>query len=64
MKTNHLLSVWMLVVAGLSMLYVAFNSSKHPELVGLVLIILPAFMGIAVGLSSVIKKLDDKESKK
>jgi hypothetical protein len=64
MKAKHLLSVWMVVVAGLSMLYVALNSSKHPELIGLVLIIFFAFLGITVGLSHIIKKLDDLESKK
>ena len=63
MKANPL-PIWMLVVAGLSMLYVALNSSKHPELVGLVLIIFFAFMGIAVGLGLIIRKLDDRESKK
>ena len=63
MKTNPLL-IWMLVVAGLSMLYVALNSSKHPELIGLVLIIFFAFMGLSVGLALIIRKLDDRESKK
>ena len=63
MKTNPLLT-WKLGVAGLCMLYVALNSSKHPELVGLVLIIFFAFMGLSVGLALIIRKLDDRESKK
>jgi len=54
----------MLVVASLTILYVGLNSSKHPELVGLVLIIFFAFLGITVGLSHIIKKLDDEGSKK
>ena len=54
----------MVVVAGLSALYVGLNSSKHPELTGLVLIIFFAFLSIMVGLSQIIKKLDDQESKK
>ena len=54
----------MLVVAGLTISYVGLNSSKHPELVGLAMIIFFAFLGISVGLSRVIKKLDDGESKK
>lgn len=64
MKKNVLLAVWMLVVAGLSIDYVATSTGKHPELIGLVLIIFFAFMGIMVGLSLIIKKLDDKESNK
>jgi len=64
MKTKHLLVLWMLVVASLTILYVGLNSSKHPELVGLVLIIFFAFLGITVGLSHIIKKLDDEGSKK
>ena len=54
----------MLVVAGLSIEYVATNTGRHPELIGIVLIIFFAFMGIMVGLSSVLKKLDDRESSK
>ena len=54
----------MLVVAGLTMSYVSLNTGKHPELIGLVLIIFFAFLGITVGLSQIIKKLDDLESKK
>ena len=64
MKAKHLLLVWMLVVAGLTLSYVHATSGKHPELVGLVLIIFFAFLGITVGLSQIIKKLDDQESKK
>ena len=64
MKAKHLLVLWMLVVAGLTMSYVSLNTSKHPELVGLVLIIFFAFLGITVGLSQIIKKLDDEQSKK
>ena len=56
--------MWMLVVAGLAIFYVKVNIGKHPELVGLVLIIFFAFLGIMVGLSHIIKKLDDLESKK
>jgi len=63
MKAKHLLVLWMLVVAGLTMLYVSLNTTKHPELVGLVMIIFFAFLGITVGLSHIIKKLDDKDSK-
>ena len=51
----------MLVVAGLTLSYVSLNSSKHPELAGLVMIIFFAFLGITVGLSQIIKKLDDQE---
>jgi len=54
----------MLLVAGLTISYVGLNSGKHPELVGLVMIIFFAFLGITVGLSHIIKKLDDEESKK
>jgi len=64
MKAKHLLLLWMLVVAALTMTYVGLNTGKHPELIGLVLIIFFAFLGIMVGLSHVIKKLDDLESKK
>jgi len=64
MKAKHLLLLWMLVVAGLTMSYVSLNTGKHPELIGLVLIIFFAFLGITVGLSQIIKKLDDLESKK
>jgi len=60
MKAQHLL-LWMLLVAGLTISYVSLNSSKHPELVGLVMIIFFAFLGISVGLSQIIKKLDDQE---
>ena len=62
MKKNALLAAWMLVVAGLSIEYVATNTDRHPELIGIVLIIFFAFMGIMVGMSFVLKKLDDKES--
>ena len=48
-------------MAGLTISYVSLNSSKHPELVGLVMIIFFAFLGISVGLSQIIKKLDDQE---
>ena len=64
MKKNVLLAAWMLVVAGLSIEYVATNTGRHPELIGIVLIIFFAFMGIMVGLSFVLKKLDDRESSK
>jgi len=64
MKAKHLLLVWMLVVAGLTVSYVNLNIGKHPELVGLVMIIFFAFLGITVGLSQIIKKLDDEQSKK
>lgn len=59
-----MLLVWMLVVAGLTLSYVTVNTSKHPELTGLVLIIFFSFLGITVGLSQIIKKLDDQQSKK
>ncbi len=52
----------MLVVAGLSVGYVATNAGRHPELIGIVLIIFFSFMGIMVGLGLIIKKLDDRES--
>jgi len=64
MKAKHMLLVWMLVVAGLTLSYVTVNTSKHPELTGLVLIIFFSFLGITVGLSQIIKKLDDQQSKK
>lgn len=64
MKKNVLLAAWMLVVAGLSIEYVTANTGRHPELIGIVLIIFFAFMGIMVGLSFVLKKLDDRESSK
>ncbi|HKF05896.1 MAG TPA: hypothetical protein VKB49_26485 [Candidatus Sulfotelmatobacter sp.] len=64
MKAKHLLLVWMLVVAGLTVSYVNLNIGKHPELVGIVMIIFFAFLGITVGLSQIIKKLDDEQSKK
>ena len=64
MKAKHLLLVWMLVVASLTISYVNLNIGKHPELVGLVMIIFFAFLGITVGLSQIIKKLDDEQSKK
>ena len=64
MKAKHLLVLWMVVLAGLTLSYVRLNTSKHPELIGLVLIIFFAFLGIMVGLSQIIKKLDDQESKK
>jgi len=64
MKATHLLVLWMLVVGALTFTYVGLNSSKHPELVGLVMIIFFAFLGITVGLGQIIKKLDDQESKK
>ena len=64
MKAKHLLLLWMLVVAGLTMTYVGLNTGKHPELIGLAMIIFFAFLGITVGLSQVIKKLDDQEAKK
>jgi len=64
MKAKHLLLLWMLVVAGLTLSYVTLNISKHPELTGLVLIIFLAFLGTTVGLSHIIKKLDDEQSKK
>jgi len=64
MKAKHLLLLWMLVVAGLTISYVTLNTSKHPELTGLVLIIFFAFLGTTVGLSQIIKKLDDQQSKK
>ena len=63
-KKNVLLAAWMLVVAGLSIEYVAMNSGRHPELVGVVLIIFFAFMGIMVGLSFILKRLEDRESSK
>jgi len=53
----------MLVVAALSIVYVSTNSGRHPELIGIVLIILFAFLGIMVGLSLILKRLDDKEPK-
>jgi hypothetical protein len=61
MKAKHLLILWMVVVAGLTISYVNLNGGKHPELVGLVLIIFFAFLGITVGLSQIIKKLDDQK---
>lgn len=64
MKKNVLLAVWMLVVAGLTIDYVATATGKHPELIGVVLIIFFAFMGIMVGLGFIIKKLEDRESNK
>jgi hypothetical protein len=64
MQAKHLLLLWMLVVASLTISYVGLNTSKHPELVGLAMITFFAFLGIAVGLSHVIKQLDDRESKK
>jgi len=64
MKAKHLLLVWILVVAGLTISYVHAYTSKHPELVGLVLIIFFAFLGITVALSQIINKLDDEQSKK
>jgi len=64
MKAKHLLLLWMLVVAGLTLFYVRVITGKHPELVGLVMIIFFAFLGIMVGLSQIIKKLDDEQSKK
>ena len=64
MKAKHLLLLWMLVVASLTMTYVGLNTGKHPELTGLAMIIFFAFLGITVGLSQIIKKLDDLESKK
>ena len=54
----------MLVVAGLSMVYVGTTGGRHPELIGIVLIIFFSFVGTMVGLSLIVKKLDDKESKK
>ena len=54
----------MLVVAGLTMTYVGLNTGRHPELTGLAMIIFFAFLGITVGLSQIIKKLDDQEAKK
>ena len=54
----------MLGVAGFTMTYVGLNTGKHPELLGLVLIIFFEFLGIMVGLSQIIKKLDDQEAKK
>ena len=51
-------------MAGLTISYVTLNTSKHPELTGLVLIIFFAFLGTTVGLSQIIKKLDDQQSKK
>jgi len=63
-KKNIVLAAWMLVVAGLSIEYVTTNAGRHPELIGIVLIIFFAFMGIMVGLSVVLKKLDDRESSK
>ena len=54
----------MLVVAGLTMTYVGLNIGKHLELIGLAMIIFFAFLGITVGLSQIIKKLDDQEAKK
>ena len=54
----------MLVVAGLSIDYISTNIGKHPELNGLVLILFFAFEGIMVGISFIIKKLDDEKQKK
>lgn len=54
----------MLVVAGLTIDYVATSAGKHPELIGIVLIIFFAFLGIMVGLGFILKKLDDRESNK
>lgn len=54
----------MLVVAGLSIVYVATTAGRHPELIGIVLIIFFSFMGMMVGLGLIIKTLDDRESKK
>jgi len=56
MQAKHLLLLWMLVVAGLTISYVSLNASKHPELVGLAMITFFAFLGITVGLSQVIQK--------
>ena len=64
MKAKHLLPLWMLVVAGLTMTYVGINTGKHPELIGLAMIIFFAFLCLTVGLSQIIKKLDDQEAKK
>lgn len=63
MKAKYLLVLWILIVAGLTISYVSLNTTKHPELVGLVMIIFFSFLGITAGLSQIIKKLDDKESK-
>ena len=60
---KHILLVWMLNVAVLSIVYVGTAGSRHPELIGIVLITFFSFMGIMVGLNIIIKKLDDKESK-
>ena len=54
----------MLIVAALTMSYVGLNTGKHPELVGIAMLIFFAFLGITVGLSQIIKKLDDQEAKK
>jgi hypothetical protein len=64
MKKDVLLAVWMLIVAGLTIDYVATSAAKHPELIGIVLIIFFAFLGIMVGLGFILKKLDDRESTK
>jgi hypothetical protein len=54
----------MLVVAGLSIDYISTNFGKHPELNGLVLILFFAFEGIMVGISFIIKKLDDEKGRR
>jgi len=64
MRKDVLFVVWMLVVAGLTIDYVATSAGKHPELIGIVLIIFFAFLGIMVGLGFILKKLDDRESNK
>ncbi len=58
------LATWMLVVAVLSIVYINTNIGKHPELTGLVLILFFAFMGIMVGISFILRKLDDEKTKK
>ena len=63
-KKHIVLATWMLVVAGLSIDYISTNVGKHPELNGPVLILFFAFEGIMVGISFIIKKLDDEKGRR
>jgi hypothetical protein len=63
-KKHIVLATWMLVVAGLSIEYISTNIGKHPELNGLVLILFFAFEGIMVGISFIIKKLDNEKGRR
>lgn len=54
----------MLIVAALTILYISTNVGKHPELTGLVMILFFAFMGIMVGISFILKKLEDQKPTK